>query len=427
MYADDKHLCWEIEGIDTPTRAIRELGVVLQVLSEMGMAVNYNKCEAVLTLGVMLSYGSFEYSTAQHRCKQAWINYQSLRKALRANGVLSSADRLRIYRVCIWPVIEYGLRGTGLDARGLRLILSTTAQQLRKVLRVHEHAVSNREVFDRAGLDPHAVLESRLVSHSERIGKADNASIISGLHDRASQVLEFFQRLVQADGAALTPVCTSPGVPCPVCGVYFDSEACVALHIQRRHKELHDSSKVPFDRAKHCLDGIPKCVFCLNVLGDMQAMEKHIAAGGCSVVKQAIAAGEDLDSLRARACSERTPAPTVASNPGVCTGLSTHCSDALAFLEQPPHILVKEQASRILAWSPCCMLCGQRMIDVKRVKTHWQAIHKAEWTAHASTARQLCQTLSKAVQRPCQFCQSGAKDSAAHAVQCPMLFQDAHT
>ena len=133
VYADDKHLCWEIEGVDSMTRAIKELGVVLQVLREMGMAVSYNKCEAVLSLkglkqalvmkkytkvrngvthlvikagcdvfiplksevaylGVMLSYGSFEYNTAQHRCKQAWINYKSLRKALRANGVLSSAE-----------------------------------------------------------------------------------------------------------------------------------------------------------------------------------------------------------------------------------------------------------------------------------------------------------------------------------------------
>ena len=271
-------------------------------------------------------------------------------------------------------MIEYGLCGTGLDARGLRLIVSTTAQQLRKVLRVHEHGVSNKEVFDRAGLDPHAILESRLVSQHERIGRADSDSIISGLHDRASQVLEFFQQMARADGTALTPVCTSQGVPCPVCGVYFDSEAGVALHIQRRHKEVHRSAKVPFDRAKHCIDGIPKCVFCLTVLGDTQAMEKHIAGGGRSVIKQAIADGEDLESLRARLCSARMPMPTSASNGGVGTSLSTHCSDALMFLDQPPHILVKEQASRILSWSPCCMLCGQRMLDVKRVKTHWQAV-----------------------------------------------------
>ena len=464
VYADDKHLCWEIEGVDSLHRAVKELGVVLQVLSDMGMAVSYHKCEAVLTLkglkqtvamkkytkvrngaphlvikagsdvfiplkseiaylGIMLSYGSFEYSTAQHRCRQAWISYKTLRNALRTNGVLSSAERLRIYKVCVWPVIEYGLCGTGLDARGLRLIRSTTAQQLRKVLRIHEHGVSNREVFDRARLDPHAVMASRLECQVERITQADGASILSGLRDRAAQVYDVFQRLVQTEGTALTPVCDSPGVPCPVCGLYFDSEAGVAIHIQRRHRELHDNSKVPFDRAKHCLDGIPKCVFCLSVLGDMQAMEKHIAAGGCLVMKQAIAAGEDLDSLRARLCSERTSASVTSSSLGACTALGTHCSDALAFLEQPPHLLVKEHAMNILAWSPCCMLCGQRMVDVKRVKTHWQAIHKTEWAEHASTARQLCQTLSKAVQRPCQFCQSGAKDFAAHATQCPMLFQ----
>ena len=156
VYADDKHLAWEIDGVHTFSRAIKELGVVLQVLRDLGMEVSFGKCEAVLSLkgarqaeilkkytrvrngsahlviktdreiltplkseitylGAVLSCGPFEYATAQHRCRQAWKNYKSLRRALRTNSVLSSAERLRIYRVCIWPVIEYGLCGTGVD------------------------------------------------------------------------------------------------------------------------------------------------------------------------------------------------------------------------------------------------------------------------------------------------------------------------
>ena len=334
LYADDKHLAWEIDGVHTFSRAVKELGVVLQMLRDHGMEVSFGKCEAVLSLkgtrqseilkkytrvrngaahlviktdreiliplkpeitylGAVLSYGPFEYATAQHRCRQAWNNYRSLRRALSTNGVLSSAERLRIYRVCIWPVIEYGLCGTGVDCRSLRLVESTVAQHL---LRIHEHGVSNHAVFERADLDPRVVLERRLACQCERIENAEPESVLARLCGRASQVLEFYRRLVETEGSALTPVSTGNGVPCPVCEVHFDSEAGVALHIQRRHVEVHQGAKTPFDRAKHCVDGIPdgipKCVFCLAVLGDTQAMEKHIAAGGCAVIKQAIATGE---------------------------------------------------------------------------------------------------------------------------------------
>ena len=464
VYADDKHLSWEIDGVHTFERAVKELGLVLQVLRDLGMEVSFGKCEAVLSLkgikqaeilkkytrvrngsshlvlradreiliplkteitylGTVLSYGSFEYATTQYRCRQAWNNYKSLRRALSTNGVLSSAERMRIYRVCIWPVIEYGLCGTGMDSRSLRLIESTVAQQLRKVLRIYEHGVSNRSVFQRADLDPRAALEHRLVCQLERIAQAAPDSVVATLHDRASQVLEFYRRLVNADGSALTPVSTGNGVPCPVCGIYFDSEAGVALHIQKRHAELHRRAKIPFDRAKHCVDGIPKCVFCLSVLGDMQAMEKHAAAGGCAIIKKAIAAGEDVETLRLRLIDDRTASTSVATAPGVGHDPRSLRSDDLDFLQRLPHIIVRDCAAQILARRPCCMLCGQRMLDVRRLKTHWQAVHKSEWSRFSAAARQHCSTLSKAVRKPCQFCLSQAKDSNLHAVQCPTLFQ----
>ena len=104
-------------------------------------------------------------------------------------------------------------------------------------------------------------------------------------------------------------------------------------------------------------------------------------------------------------------------------GLGVHDVDSLSFLDRPAHVIVREHASDILSRAPCCLLCGQRMLDVRRIKTHWQAIHKAEWAARSANAGQPCRTLSKALQRPCQFCHSNAKDPCARAPQCAMLFQ----
>ena len=261
------------------------------------------------------------------------------------------------------------------------------------------------------------MLERRLDCQLERVARAEPDSVVARLYDRASQVLEFYRRLVEAEGSALTPVSADTGVPCPVCGVYFDSEAGVALHIQKRHADLHQRAKIPFDRAKHCVDGIPKCVFCLSVLGDMQAMEKHVAAGGCAVIKKAI------ETLRLRLIADRSDSTSVVADPGVGHDPGNLRSDGLDFLQHLPHVIVRDHAAQILLWRPCCLLCGQRMLDVRPIKTHWQAVHKTEWSRCSSAARQHCSTLSKTVQKPCQFCHSQAKDSNLHAGQCPMLFQ----
>ena len=416
VYADDKHLAWEIESVESLDRAVKELGVVMSVLGELGMEISFGTCEAVLSLkglkqqqatkkyvkarngvphlvvrtdkevltpikneiaylGVLVSYGSFEFITV-HRCRQSWLSFKSLGRALRTNGVLSLLERMRIYVACVWPVVEYGLIGVGVDGRGLRLIESTVAQQLRKVLRTHERAVSNQQVFERAGLEPRDILHERLAAQAQRVMEAEPQSIVSRQHMRAVQIQEFFQRTVDCSGSTLTPVSAASGCPCPVCGIYFDSEAGVALHLQRRHAEVHMSSKISFDRAKHTADGLPKCVFCLTLLGDMQAMEKHLAAGGCSVVKQAVAEGQDLEQLRTQLRAARQQAPSGTSVASSGTGLGVHDLDSLSVLDQPSHVIVREHASDILSRSPCCLLCGQRTLDVRRIKTHWQAIHK---------------------------------------------------
>ena len=57
----------------------------------------------MIYLGVVLSYGQFELATARHRCAQAGQNFGQLKNVLRVNGVLSKAQRLKVYTTCVWP------------------------------------------------------------------------------------------------------------------------------------------------------------------------------------------------------------------------------------------------------------------------------------------------------------------------------------
>ena len=178
IFADDKFLCWKIQGEQDLAQAMREIAVVLQTLEDMGMKVSHSKSEAVLSLkgteaermkkryiqkrdgisklriglagdtvriplkdeikylGVVLSCGNYELQSAKHRCKLAQVAYVRLRKVFRPGAVISKAARLRIYRACVWPAVAYGVLGLGLDLRALRHICSTVAGHLRKIQRL---------------------------------------------------------------------------------------------------------------------------------------------------------------------------------------------------------------------------------------------------------------------------------------------------
>ena len=273
-------------------------------------------------LGIKLSYTSFEFQSMRYRCQQPWSNFSSLRKALRVNGPLSLRERLRIHHTRVWTVLEYGAVGTGVDRRSLHLLESTVAQQLRKVMREYGKGISNQAIFDKAGIDPRHILAQRFEASTGRIAKCAVGSAVHSNLQRATQVEQYFLATAETQRTQLTPV-QSDGIPCPNCGVYFDSEAGLALHIQRRHTATHQQAKLSFQRAKHCVDGMPQCAFCMSWMANVQAMEKHIAAGGCLVLKQAAAQGKDPDVLlneilqeRIRVARGAAAAQAVDSEPG---------------------------------------------------------------------------------------------------------------
>ena len=203
IFADDKILRWRIRSMKAFEKALSEISIVLKVLSTALMKVNVSKSEVLMLLrgkradearrrfvcvqggedhlrvscdggsayfaiksqirylGVLLSYGAFEAQTANFRRGQAKAAFGQLRSVLRTGSCLTKADRLRVYRTCVWSVLEYGLIGVGLERRALESVRSTVAMQLRKVLRIHGRGIRNRQVFEQSGLDPDKLPLSR--------------------------------------------------------------------------------------------------------------------------------------------------------------------------------------------------------------------------------------------------------------------------
>ena len=351
IFADDKFLCWKIQGERDLEQAIREIAVVLQTLDALGMTVSHSKSEAVLSLkgaeadrlkkryiqrrdgvdklridladgsvhipikgeikylGILLSYGSYELQSARHRCKLAQVAYIRLHKVFRTGAVISRAARLRIYRACEWPVVAYGILGLGLDSRALSQICSTVAGHLRKIQRLYQHGVSNHAVFEAAQLHPADALITRAQKLADEHDESGD-SVRRPIRQGAQRICRNLRDITNSQGSGLQPNTQAAEISCSVCGLYFGSEAGLVMHIKSQHKETHENAKVTYVKSKHSIFGIPMCKLCLKLQCDWQSLENHITMGGCLAVKAAVASGKRaLRADGAGAC----PAPSTAS------------------------------------------------------------------------------------------------------------------
>ena len=373
-------------------------------------------------LGVVLSYGAFETQTAIFRCGQAKAAFGQLRSVLRAGSCLTKADRLRVYRLCVWSVLEYGLIGVGLDKRALDSVRSTVAGQLRKVFRIYGKGITNRQVFQQSDIDPEKLLLSRMDNKLATMPE-HNVDILQAVRARLCGVQGNLQSIIEAGDSSLTPHVEASAVSCPVCGLYFANEMGLNMHIKSSHPQVHDDSRVQFVKARHAVNGIPQCFFCLKMLCDHHSLEKQITMGGCSVIKAAISNGQTLESLEAEIAQQHSAAPPQVPEPV----LELNQEEILLKDKHPMYFASRSQIP-LLSDSVCkigsrCILCGQILLDKARIKTHWRKAHPTAWRLASSEALRVCGRLKSIFRKPCQFCKSPAKNSNLHATQCSTLFQ----
>ena len=464
IFADDKLLCWQIKSLRALERALGQVSVVLDILQQACMKVNITKSDVLMLLrgtkadearrrfisvrggedhlriphagssvyfaiksqirylGVILSYGSFEMQSATFRCGQAKAAFGQLRAVLRTGSCLSKADRLRIYRACVWTVLEYGLLGVGLDRRALDLVCSTVALQLRKVLRLHEKGISNKQVFQAADIDPAQIFLRRYEAKLILMPETD-VPVLQEVRHRLAQAHANLVSIVEAGGCSITPHVADSAVSCPVCGLYFTNELGLNMHIKSSHPQVHDDSRVEFVKARHAVNGIPQCFFCLKMFCDHHSLEKHVTMGGCSVIKTALSTGQTIAALE-----EETRQRHNVSPPEVPASVRDQQREDVLLKDNHP--MFSAQLSDLPAYSDSicaigsrCILCGQILLDKNRIKTHWRKSHPSAWRQASSEALRICGSLKSVFRSPCQFCSSTAKNLSLHATQCSTLFQ----
>ena len=373
-------------------------------------------------LGILLSNGSYELQSAKHRCKLAKAAFSRLHRVLRTGSVLSKAAKLRVYRACVWPVLTYGLPGLGLDARALDTVFSTVAMHLRKILRLYQHGITNKSVFAQANFSPEAELLHSAQAFLRKCSTGDGTAI-SAEGRAAQRISRNLQEVVRSRGSGVQPHTQASEISCPVCGLYFRSEAGLVMRLKSKHKETHENAKVKYVKSQHSMFGFPMCKFCMKLQCDWQSLEKHITMGVCAEIKAAVARGITMDQLL-----EKTDQAHASNPPQPPEAMQSRLQHKVLFSEEAEVYSVQNselgrRTGIIRALSARCALCGQVLLSGARVKPRWRKAHPAAWAQASHDAISECKSLASIFRKQCQFCGSQAKNSNAHAGQCSAIFQ----
>ncbi|CAE7678489.1 unnamed protein product, partial [Symbiodinium necroappetens] len=472
LFADDIFSCWEIRTVQALKRAVRDLHALIETLQSLGMEVNCQKSVVVLKLcgkavaqackhllvwregvqllrlrgehnqndiyipcqssmpylGAALSYDNFELQTFKTRAAQAKSRFQELRRVLCTDGAITCRHRLRLYKAIIWPTLWYSLASVGVTIDVLKGVCSLLAVQLRKVLRIHEEGISNKTVLEQAGLDPHAFFRWQAVSKGESIlsdrRRAENIKVQESKHCyRVHQCLLQFEDTSTSMMTTLVrvPNVEAVSVACPVCGVYYDSQASLQMHMKHKHQEVNVKARLHFRRDLHALHGLPICRFCQIRLFDWRSLEKHITEGTCPRIKELVAQGlSESAMLQVVEREEKTAAAPVA--PPKATTQQTLIEKIDEALKVTPQEL-ETHGGRLRILATHCALCRQLVADGSKMKNHWQRTHVHEWDRVSSGAIAGSKSLSATFSRPCVCCGSQAKSSRDHSGKCTSMFQ----
>ena len=216
------------------------------------------------------------------------------------------------------------------------------------------------------------------------------------------------------------PKVDAVAVACPCCGISFDSQASLQMHIKHQHSEINKSARLAFHRDLHALHGLPICRFCQARLHDWRSLEKHITEGTCPKVKVFVSQGLDEATMLRRVCEEEQQhSPPVPHKATPQSQLETDIGEALKF---EPSTL-NSCGDKLLILATWCALCRQLIPDSSKIKIHWQRTHAPEWNKYSANAISGSKSLCSAFRTPCRFCGSQAKNSRDHAAKCSSIFQ----
>ena len=172
-----------------------------------------------------------------------------------------------------------GLDASGLTPLGAKRLTAQLIRQIRFIVRdpVYMTGTSHNQVLAKWSLlHPIEALKSQL-----------NKETSDPRSQAWQRVMDTFNMPPSSSQLRELPT-RKTGIPCPECGVYFDTCASLLSHMSKQHKDHAarpvNQPKREFDKHTDALGGLPRCSHCHVKLCDFSSLFKHINEHRCRVL-----------------------------------------------------------------------------------------------------------------------------------------------
>ncbi|CAE6926470.1 unnamed protein product [Symbiodinium sp. CCMP2592] len=361
-------------------------------------------------LGAQVSYQAFENQTLQYRLEKGTATYNRLGSVLKGRHHLTAAQRIDLWKSCVWSSISYALPACGLTPSGHKTLETAVIKHLRAILRspVHLTFTSNAEIAQQAGLElPHRMLQKLLQTEARRKSNASSPVdpfICTPADSWWTQVEESLQPPAESTTIQV-PSLTVAKCACPICGITYALRSALLTHVAKQHPEsLLELEQPTFDRAVDAIGGMPQCAACGKRFSTWQLLQRHVEGNYCAAKHELLPA------------APIEPIVPASKRPAL-------------FAESPWPDLVKTYASRAIyhfkaneVYLQHCLVCGQWVASHKAMKLHYRRTHAELFRLHNDTAHKLCQSYPRC-SSPCHFCKAKLAQPKAHNTQCTVLWQ----
>ena len=429
-YADDLLSKWMVQSKADMSNAVKQVGIILDVLEECGMKINLTKSVILLRLsgrqsrslkkkliskqgtqigiffprangsqtflpivsthgylGIKISYHNFEEQTLQHRLHIGRIAFLRLRPWLTHRHAYPTQLRVQLWQTCVRSACLHGLQAIGLPPDGPLRIHRHFVTDLRRL--AHSHSYHTHETTEALLLRLHMPYP---IAHLQETWTRQHERLLQRSQGLSPD--DFLQKLdLVSHHAHIMQVFSQSNTPhfvdiqlCPYCDYTCTKQSQLTKHL--RHHHLVPKQTNTFEPLRDALAGHPQCAHCETKLATRGGLQRHIIKDNCRYFDQSRpwqASLADHPTLRALAAQKNWTA--LWTDEGLLQPLRQQCS-----------------------------LCGLQYLSRKALMEHLHRDHASAWDlAQPHVASLAAQTASN----PCAAC--GHEGKRAHP--CPVIRQ----
>ena len=320
LFADDTHAKWTFQNPDSFKVLLSDVQLIFRLFEANGMVANPSTSEFICVsrdpsikrmigsrlskiggkqyidlggpgrprlvkfvlefeyLGIIASYKDFEFRSLQHRLSAADSNYGRLKRILHSTKYISTRRRLIVYNACVRSSATYGLLAVGLTQAMLDKLCKFEIRHIRAIAKAPRHLYheTSKDLLNR--LKQNTPVHFLLKIAKSKIEKVD---LPNEFRSSLSLSIDTLERYVAGQGPQRAHC--SQQIPCPTCGLFFESVPSMRLRHARKHGKAlglqkHEYAELSkkLKMADHMLGGMPICKHCGCKFSRPQSLKMHL-------------------------------------------------------------------------------------------------------------------------------------------------------